>query len=390
MVAANFITLGGLLIAGLAAQWLGQKTAIPRVTLLIGLGLLAGPTGVDIISDVARRTFPWISHITLAMVGFLLGGKLHVRSLHRRGGAVLSTSLWITLCTWAVVILACGLLTGNWPLALLFGAIATATDPAATHDVIEECGLQNEFTDRLLGIVALDDVWGLLIFSLSLALAGVMYHTAAATGLALHSLWEMAGALGLGLALGVPLAWVSGRLSRGEPLLVEALGAVILCAGLAEWLQVSYLLACIVMGSTVTNVARHHNRPFHAIHQIEWPFMMLFFILAGASLHLDKVASLGWLGIVYMASRVLGRLAGGLLCSQRQGWSARSGLSLGAALLPQAGVAIGIALVASQALPQYADQLLATAITGTIVFELAGPPLTRRSVRRSGGREVSP
>jgi Kef-type K+ transport system membrane component KefB len=177
------------------------------------------------------------------------------------------------------------------------------------------------------------------------------------------------------------------RLSDGEPLLIEALGAVILCAGLAEYLQVSYLLSCIVMGAIVTNIARHHNRPFHAIEQIEWPFMMLFFILAGASLDIELVAKLGWLGVAYVLARIVGRLLGGLACSWHQGWPAGAGLSLGQALLPQAGVAIGIALIGSQAFPAYADQLLSAAIAGTVIFELIGPPLTRRSLRFTLNRE---
>ena len=155
----------------------------------------------------------------------------------------------------------------------------------------------------------------------------------------------------------------------------------LLIAGLAESLEVSYLLACIVMGATVTNAARHHNRPFHAIEQIEWPFMMVCFILAGASLDIHLVAQLGWLGVAYVLARIVGRLLGGLVCSRRQGAPRAEGLALGTALLPQAGVAIGIALIGSQAFPDYAEQLLATAIAGTVVFELIGPPLARRSLR---------
>ena len=378
-LAISFTTLGGLMIVGLAAQWLGQKTSIPRVSLLIGLGILAGPSGADLVSRVAQQTFPWISHITLAWVGFLLGGKLHLRFLRRQGRSILSSSLWITLVTWVCVTLACGWLTGDWPLALLFGAVATATDPAATQDVIHESGKENVFTDRLLGIVSLDDVWGLLIFSLSVSLAGFMLATG--PGAALIGLWELFGALLLGVVLGLPVAWLTARSSDGEPLLIEALGAVLLCAGLAETFAVSYLLSCIVMGAVVTNAARHHNRPFHAIEQIEWPFMMLFFILAGASLDIGAVAQLGALGAAYIAARILGRLLGGIICSRRQHWPLAEGAALGGALLPQAGVAIGIALIGSQAFPAYADQLLTTAIAGTVIFELIGPPLTRRSLR---------
>jgi Kef-type K+ transport system membrane component KefB len=380
----SFITLGGLLIAGLAAQWLGQKTAIPRVSLLIGLGIVVGPTGTDLVSEVAQQTFPWISHITLALVGFLLGGKLHIRFLRRQGRAIFSSSLWITLATWGCVTLACGWLTGDWALALLFGAIATATDPAATRDVIIESGTQSLFTDRLLGIVSLDDVWGLLIFSLSLSVAGYLLSTGPEA--ALVGLWELFGAMALGLAMGLPVAWLTARSSDGEPLLIEALGAVLLCAGLAEALAVSYLLACIVMGTVVTNTARHHLRPFHAIEQIEWPFMMLFFILAGASLDVELVTRLGALGAAYIVARVLGRVIGGMICSRRQRRPLTEGMVLGGALLPQAGVAIGIALIGSQAFPAYADQLLTTAIAGTVIFELTGPPLTRRCLRYMIGR----
>ncbi|GAB1262535.1 cation:proton antiporter [Aurantivibrio plasticivorans] len=376
-LATVFISLGSLLIAGLAAQWIGKKTAIPRVTLLITLGIAVGPSGFDLVSDLAQETFPWISHIALAMVGFLLGGKLHLRWLKAQGAAVISASIWVTVATWLAVSLAVALIFNNWPLALLLGAAATATDPAATRDVIEESNQSTPFTEKLLGIVALDDVWGLLIFSLSAALA--VFLLDAHLTVALTSLWELGGAILLGIAIGLPIGWLTGRSSEGEPLLIEALGAVVLCAGLAQWLEVSYLLACITMGMTITNTAKHHNRPFHAIHQIEWPFMMLFFILAGASLDFSHLATTGWLGVTYVISRILGRLMGGWICcrSASSRPSSLQGILLGSALLPQAGVAIGIALIASQAFPQFAEALLTTAIAGTVVFELLGPPITR-------------
>lgn len=377
-LAAIFASLGGLMIAGLAAQWLGSRTAIPRVTLLICLGVAVGPSGLDFVTCVARDTFPWITHITLAMVGFLLGGKLHIKLMRRQGQAIFTSSVWVTLTTWAIVTVACALVSGNWVLGLMLGSIATATDPAATHDVIRESGIDNDFTDRLIGIVSLDDIWGLLVFCISVAMAGFLFESN--LDVAIQGLWELFGAIVLGVALGMPVAWLTGRFSKGEPVLIEALGAVLLCAGLASMLHVSYLLACIVMGATVTNMAKHHKRPFHAIEQIEWPFMMLFFILAGASLDLAAVLHLGWLGVAYVLARIVGRGAGGLVCSARQGWSAREGLWLGEALLPQAGVAIGIALIASQAFPALAEPLLATALAGTIIFEILGPALTRRGV----------
>ena len=380
LLAIVFITLGSLLIAGLAASWLGKRTAIPRVSLLIGLGILAGPTGFDLVSEVARHTFPWISQITLAVVGFILGGKLHRNLLRRQGRIIMSLSLWVSFITWLAVVMLVGIVTGEWALAFLMGAIATATDPAATYDVINESGEHTSFTDELGGIVALDDIWGLILFSLSLIFASFMLNTSA-EGM-LHGLWELVGSIGLGIVVGVPVAWLTGRSSDGEPLLIEALAAVLLCSGLAELINVSHLLACMTMGVVVTNLAHHHSRPFHAISQIEWPFMLLFFVLAGASLELEGLRQVGWIGLGYIAARVIGRLLGGWVCSLRQDWPAASGFNLGLALLPQAGVAIGIALSASQLFPQYASILLPTAIAATVVFELVGPPLARRSLNR--------
>ncbi|GAB1267600.1 cation:proton antiporter [Aurantivibrio infirmus] len=384
-LAISFISLGGLLLAGLAMQWLGQKTAIPRVTLLIFLGLIAGPSGFNLIGEVAQNAFPWISHLTLAMVGFLLGGKLHRRFLRRQGKFIISASLWITLLTWLTVAVAIGLFTQNWALAVLLAAVATATDPAAISDVITELKLSSKFENLLIGIVTLDDVWGLLLFSTSLVIANFFIDTN--TQSVLIILWELVGSVGLGLIIGLPFAWISGRSSDGEPLLVEALGAVILCAGVAVFFELSYLLACIAMGVTVTNAARHHKRPFHSIEQIEWPFMMLFFILAGASLEIEKIGELGLLGGIYIAARIIGRLIGAWCFGVHQNWPTRRSLALGQSLLPQAGVAIGIALGASQIFPDLAESLLTCALGATILFELMGPPLAKRNIIQQANYE---
>ena len=141
------------------------------------------------------------------------------------------------------------------------------------------------------------------------------------------------------------MAYLTGRVRPGEPTLAETLGVVFLCGGLAIFFGVSFLLAAMVMGTIVANLATHHDRPFHAIEGIEWPFMILFFVLAGASLELETL-QLGTIGTAYVTLRVMGRLLGGWLggtlarapCKLRRG--------IGAALMPQAGVAVGMALVA--------------------------------------------
>lgn len=151
---------------------------------------------------------------------------------------------------------------------------------------MRQTGATGPFAETLLAVVAVDDAWGLVVFSLLLAMAkGIAGDgTLAILG---NGLWKLGGALAVGAVVGLPAAFLTGRLKSGEPMQAEALGLVFLCAGLAIWLGVSFLLAGMVAGAIVVNLAKHHSRPFHEIEHIEWPFMVFFFVLAGASLHLD-------------------------------------------------------------------------------------------------------
>jgi hypothetical protein len=149
------------------------------------------------------------------------------------------------------------------------------------------------------------------------------------------------------------MARLSGRIDPDEPSLYEALGLVFLCGGLALWLDVSLLLASMTLGAVVANLASHHDRPFHAIEGIEWPFLIVFFVLAGAALDLDALAEAGpWL-VAYVVLRVVGRLLGGWLgvTLLRVGTGKPELRRMGLAMLPQAGVALGMALIAARHFP---------------------------------------
>jgi Kef-type K+ transport system membrane component KefB len=151
---------------------------------------------------------------------------------------------------------------------------------------------------------------------------------------------------------------------------------------------VSHILTSIVLGATVANLARHHERPFHAIEGIEWPFLILFFLLAGAALHVEAIGQVGLLGIAYITLRVAGRILGTRLGGWLSGTEPVTRRWIGLALLPQAGVAIGMALLASQRFPELKDTLLTVVLGSTVVFELLGPVMTRRVLARVG--EIRP
>lgn len=240
------LLLGFVLLVGLVAELVGRRTSLPRVTLLIIAGVLFGPSMMGWLEPAGTQWFTVVSQVALTMVGFLLGGHLTGRNLKRHGGDVLGLSFAVVSLTAALVFVTAWLLSGDLGLALLLGGLATATAPAATADVVRESAAEGPFTETLLGVVAVDDAWGVLIFSLLMAAVAILDGGDGMTALG-HGAWEIGGALVLGVVLGVPAAFATGRVSIGDPTLAEALGLVFLCLGAARWLEVSFLLAAVGM-----------------------------------------------------------------------------------------------------------------------------------------------
>lgn len=389
-IAHTLMAVGALLLIGMLADEIGHRTQLPRVTLLILCGLAAGPAMLNLLPDNLTALYDTLSVLALSMVAFLLGGKLSRVHLRNSGSAVAIISVSAVLATAAIVFSGLWLLGVPAALALVLAALATATDPAATNDVIRQDKASGPFTSILSGIVAVDDIWGILVFAL--CLMGAQALTGGdGSGALLHAAWETAGSILLGVLIGVPAGYLSGRIKPGDPTLAEALGIVFLTAGLALWLDLSFLLAGIACGATVVNSGRHHSRPFHEIEHVEWPFMIFFFVLAGASLEPARLWDLGLLGGGYIVLRLMGRLVGGWLGGRvSPGAGRKDSYLFGLSLLPQAGVALGMALVAAETLPQFRGEILTVIIGSTVVFELVGPALTHQALRLAGETGKAP
>ena len=382
MQPGSLIALGALFLCGLIADLISRRTGFPRVTLFLFIGLAVGGAGFDVIPAAVEAWYDMLSVIALTMVAFLLGGALHRDTLRQHGRAILAISLAVVLGTLAIV--SAGLAAMGLPfgLALLLAAIATATAPAATNDVISQSGVDNGFTRTLRGIVAVDDIWGLLFFSLVLVVVAQLQGQSDLAGLSLAA-WEIGGAVTLGLLIGGPAALLTGRLRDGEPLQIEALSLVFLTAGLSLWLEVSFLITGMVVGAVIVNLAAHHTKAFNEITHIQWPFVVLFFILAGASLEIEVARDLGGIGLAFIVLRTVARVFAGWLGARLGGIAAAERPWYGVALLPQAGVAIGMALIAAQRFPDWAAQIIALTIGTTVVFEVLGPVATLFAIKRA-------
>lgn len=387
-LAPVLVTFGGLFLVGLLADLIGRHTPLPRVTLLLLAGFAVGPSMLDWLPDFTNQWFPVLTDVALAMIGFLLGQNMTRERFRELGPSVIAMSLSEVTLTALSVFVVLSLFGVQIEVALLLAGIAPATAPAATIDVVHAYRSKGRFTDILLGIVAIDDAWGLLVFSLLLAVAQALGGQGGAVDSILFGTREILGAVLLGVALGLPMAYLTGRIRPGEPTQAEALGLVLLCAGIAEWIGVSYILSAMVLGAMVANLARHHKRPFRAIEGIEWPLLILFFLLAGAALHADALAQAGLLAAAYIGMRIVGRILGTQLGGRLIGVDADIRHWMGLALLPQAGVAIGMALLAGQRYPELRDIILPVVLGSTVIFEIAGPLATRWTLTRVG--DISP
>jgi Kef-type K+ transport system membrane component KefB len=384
----TLFVLGAFLLAAYLAHVTGPRISVPRVTLLLVLGAIVGPSFLDLVPHRVSDWFPFVAHMALAIVGFLLGERFVGKGLRDTGRIVLWVSIGETILTAAFVLAATLAVGASLTLALVLAGIAPASAPAAIFETVREGKAKGKLTNTVLGVVAVDDAWGVLCFSICLVTAQMVAGEGAGWNALLRGVWEVGGAAVVGTALALPMAWITGKVRKGAPTLVEAAGFVFLCAGAASLLHVSYLLAAMVMGGVLARFARPDARPFHAIEGVSEPFLSIFFVLAGLRLEIDALTALGVLGGVYVIARAAGLVLGGALSGFLAGAPPVVRRHIGWCILPQAGVALGFALLVQEVLPDVGETVLPLVIATTVLFALVGPLLARWNLRRAG--ELSP
>jgi Kef-type K+ transport system membrane component KefB len=266
-------------------------------------------------------------------------------------------------------------------IALLFGAISTATAPATTMMIIRQYKARGLFTDVLLGTVAIDDAWGIMIFSVSLAIAQILQLGQFSELVIMFVTMKAAGKIFFSMILGLIMAFLASKISvylkRREDVLTFILGAILINTGIALYFHMSPLLSNMFFGAVLVNIEKTSFRFFDSLSAVDWPLYVMFYVLAGANLDVGLLSTLGLIGSVYIISRIIGRIGGAYAGAVIVGAEKSIQKYMGLALMAQAGVAIGLAMLAKVNLPHTGGDILNTIIATTVIYEILGPMATR-------------
>ena len=384
------VTLAMAIAAGMAMSRAAKFVHLPNVTAYLVAGLLFGPSVLGLISRSQVEEMSIITTVALGFIAFSIGGEFKLSYLKQIGSKPISITFFQGMMAVVLVDATLILLGFDLPLALTLGAIATATAPAATLMVVQQYRAKGPVSGILLPVVAMDDALGLMVFSVSTAVASSLANGQAVTvsSMLLRPLLEIAESLALGFGLGLLMVLVTRFFhSRGNKLSLTLM-AVFAGVGLCEMWDLSSLLVCMMIGATLVNLSHEHEVHMTQTDQFTPPLFMLFFVLSGADLDLSILPAVGLLGVAYLLARSLGKWFGAWVGSVCVHAEPNVRKYRGLALLPQAGVAIGMAQLSITLLPQYGSQINAVVLSATLVYELIGPVITKIALTRAG--EIEP
>lgn len=381
----TLLYLSIMIFTGMLFGRLAKLIKLPNVTGYLVGGLVIGPSLLNLVPADALSGMTIISNTALGFIAFSIGNEFKISYFKRVGAAPLVIATLESLL--AVLFVVAGLLIAgcSLPFSLVLGSIAAATAPAATIMVIKQYKAKGPMTETLLSVVAIDDATALIFFGICVAIAGALDGGSASLGAALLSpLIEILGAVVVGFLLGLlfllPLRWFKKDGNR----LALIIGFVFLGVGLADVCGFSSLLLCMAMGAALANFSEQTPQIMKLTDGLTPPIFLLFFVASGAELQLSVLPSIGLAGIIYVILRVAGKIAGaslgGILCKV----AAPVKKYLGLALVPQAGVAIGLSLVATTAVPEYGATIRAIILCATLIYEIIGPALSKLSLKKAG------
>ena len=395
------LSLGTAILIGLVFNRIVKLLGLPNVTGYLVAGVLIGPSVFQVIPETWIGSLTLLVNVALGFIAFSIGGEFRISKIKKIGKSVIVITFFQALTTTLLVdiglLLLVPVLNIEPAVAICLGAIATATAPAATLMVVHQYNAKGRVTDILMPVVALDDAIGLMVFSISLAVAKL---TAVGGGVNVASMLidpivEIVLSLVVGAVIGIVLTFGLGFFHSRNNRLTSIICAVFLGTSIASLFHLSSLLLCMAIGAVMANFYNDSEKMVDLTEHWTPAIFLLFFVISGAELDLKIIPTVGLLGVSYLIFRSAGKYLGARMGAAFVGETKEVRKYLGVALLPQAGVAIGMSQLVVEAfnelgMPGIGVQIRAVVLCATLVYELVGPLLTKMVLTKAGEIEKAP
>ncbi|MGC9445027.1 MAG: cation:proton antiporter [Candidatus Methanospirareceae archaeon] len=395
------LAIGIMIFLGFLAGLIFERFKFPMITGYIVLGMVLSPSLLGVIPAGTVEQLDIITDVALGLIAYLIGSSIRWEQLQQLAKPV----AWITLSessgAWifvTVVLAALGpmLVPGEpfwetiFPMAVLIGAVSAATAPAATMAIVSELRAKGPFTTTLLAVVGLDDAIAIIIFAVATGLSRQLVKEAGVFSVYLLlgvPALQIAGAALLGITFALVLFYLVKLVRAREFLVVVIVGTILLCTGIAGYLGVSSILANLILGFFIINLAKREELKL-TVEEFENLIFVLFFVIAGLHFDLSVLKVAGVLALLIVVARWSGKNLGVRLGATISHASGTVKNYLGLALLPKAGVTIGLILLAAREFPSFGVIMLNAVLASTIINELIAPPLTKYALLKTGEAQV--
>ena len=381
--AGIILSIAIMLASGFLLTRITKRLHLPNVTGYIIAGVIIGPWCLNLVPSEYINQMDFVTDLALAFIAFGVGKYFRLSSLKANGKNMVILTLFESLTAGVFITTAMLLLGLSLSFSLLLGAIGCATAPASTIMTIRQYKAKGPFIDTILQVVALDDAVALVAFSVCAAFVQASSGTGSVTvsQIALPVLFNVA-ALAIGAVSGAVLSRLIHKRRSKDHSLVLACVTIMGVAGICTSMNVSPLLACMASGTAYVN-ASGNKHLFKQLNQFTPPLLVMFFVLSGMRLAIPSLAAAGLIGVIYFLIRIAGK--GSSIGAAVIHASPEIRRYFGLALIPQAGVSIGLAVLGQRMLPTESGLMLSTIILSSgLLYEMVGPACSKAAIKLSG------
>ena len=376
-----------VMLVGIIGGKVARVFKLPNVSGYLVAGLFLGPSFFKFISSSDIESYTVINELALAVIAFSIGNEFVIKDMLKLGKSIVIITLAEVIGAVSIVfVVMYYVLNQPFAFSIIIAAMSAATAPAATLLVIRQYKAHGPLTRTVLPVVALDDVFGIIAFGIAMSLAKLSIGQQCFSIIQMISgpIIEIGGSCLLGLFLGVLLVFLKKKSSGRDEIQAISLMAIGIATGVSKSLGLSPLLTCIMMGATITNTLKNSKRVFDSINDFVSPVYILFFTLAGASLDMKILASVGLIGVAYVFARAGGKIFGAYSSAKVLKADPMVTKYLGFALLPQGGISIGLLVLVRQQLPQYAVAISTIIMFSVLIYEVSGPIFAKIAIQKAG------